>query len=70
MSKQNLNPPIGTFDENEKVMAPQSRRGKEFQKKITIHYKAHSRTPKKIFLGCYVVIRVERRFVEFQVALL
>jgi len=54
VSEENLNPPLDTFDENEKITTPQSRRDEEFQKnKITIHYKAHSQTPKKFLLCCY-----------------
>jgi hypothetical protein len=49
VSEQNLNSPLGTFDENEKVTTPpQSRRGEEFQKKTTIHYKPIPKHLKKI----------------------
>jgi len=65
--EENLNPPLDTFDENEKITNPQSRRDEEFKKKKSQYITKP--IPKHLKSSFYVAIRVERRFVELQVAL-
>jgi hypothetical protein len=73
-SKQNLNPSSWRIwhinnckkhIRNEKVMAPQSKGGQKLKKdNLASHStKADSQTPKKFFVFCFVVFRVQGRFV-------
>jgi hypothetical protein len=55
---------------NEKVMAPQSKGGQELKKKPLNITKVSSQTPKNFLVCCCVDIRVERQFIEIQVAFL
>jgi len=51
-------------------MALQNRRGQNFKKKPPNTTKVGSQTPKKFLVCCFVVVKVQKQFVELQVALL
>ncbi len=67
--KPNLNPPLGTFEvknrqkqiRNEKVKAPQSKRGKNYKKDKPLNTtKPSSQTLKKFLICHFVAIKVQR----------
>jgi hypothetical protein len=53
----------------EKVMTPQNRGVKNSTKQTIKSYKADSQSPKKFFICCFVVIRVQKQFVGLKAVL-
>ncbi len=53
-----------------KKLWPFNRRGQNFKKKPPNTTKVGSQTPKKFLVCCFVVVKVQKQFVELQVALL
>jgi hypothetical protein len=52
-------------------MAPQSREGSKTQENKPLNTtKAGSKTPKNLFICCFLVIRVQKWFVKLQMAFL
>ncbi len=77
VSKENLNPSYWCicciknhqkWNKIENVMAPQSKKGQEFKKQTTTCYKG--RFPKHQKISFYVVIKIQKWFVELQAVLL
>jgi hypothetical protein len=76
--KQNLNPSYWCIwrtknrkkgSRFEKVMIPQSRESKtQKNKSLNTTTMVGSQSPKKFFVSCFVVIRVQRLFIKLQVA--
>ncbi len=61
---------IVEMEQNREVMAPQSKGGQKLKKKPSNTTKANSQTCKKFLVCCFVVTKVQRQFVEVQVAFL